>query len=87
MYSPIRVLGSPLTNTFLHRNPVLPNKQKKVVMVTGAAGFIGYHLASAIATGSVDGVRHKVVAIDNFNNYYDVNLKHVSKFVYLLKKQ
>lgn len=40
------------------------------VMVTGTAGFIGFHLASRLLT---DG--HQVVGIDNLNSYYDVNLK------------
>jgi UDP-glucuronate 4-epimerase len=39
-------------------------------LITGIAGFIGFHFASrAIKDG------HCVVGIDNFNNYYDVNLK------------
>lgn len=41
------------------------------ILVTGAAGFIGYHLCEKlIALG------HKVVGLDNINNYYDVNLKY-----------
>lgn len=40
------------------------------VLVTGAAGFIGFHLARRLL---VDGV--KVVGLDNLNAYYDVNLK------------
>lgn len=40
------------------------------VLVTGAAGFIGYHLAKqALARGD------EVVGIDNLNPYYDVSLK------------
>src|SRR5262245_24898996 len=40
------------------------------VLVTGAAGFIGYHTAEAlIARGD------EVVGIDNLNDYYDVSLK------------
>ncbi|MCQ6560432.1 NAD-dependent epimerase [Paenibacillus mendelii] len=40
------------------------------ILVTGAAGFIGYHLSERlIAEG------HEVVGIDNFNDYYDVQLK------------
>jgi len=42
----------------------------KVVLVTGGAGFIGSHTASALlARGD------KVVVIDEVNNYYDVNIK------------
>jgi UDP-glucuronate 4-epimerase len=40
------------------------------VLVTGAAGFIGYHLAQRLLA---DGVQ--VYGIDNLNDYYDVNLK------------
>lgn len=40
------------------------------VLVTGAAGFIGYHLAKRLLA---DG--HTVVGIDNLNAYYDVRLK------------
>ena len=42
----------------------------KRVLVTGAAGFIGFHLSKRLLDeGS------KVVGIDNLNAYYDVNLK------------
>ena len=40
------------------------------ILVTGAAGFIGYHLSEAlIARG------HEVVGVDNLNAYYDPALK------------
>jgi len=40
------------------------------VIVTGAAGFIGYHVCKwLIAEG------HKVTGIDNYNDYYDKSLK------------
>jgi UDP-glucuronate 4-epimerase len=42
----------------------------KDVLVTGAAGFIGYHLAERLLD---DGCR--VAGIDNLNDYYDVDLK------------
>lgn len=43
----------------------------QTVLVTGAAGFIGYHLAARlIASGK------RVVGFDNINDYYDVSLKH-----------
>jgi len=41
------------------------------VLVTGAAGFIGYHLCRRLLEGG-----DRVVGIDNLNDYYDVNLKH-----------
>ncbi|WP_077046342.1 NAD-dependent epimerase [Pseudomonas sp. KK4] len=40
------------------------------VLVTGAAGFIGFHTARRLCQ---DG--HEVVGIDNLNDYYDVRLK------------
>ena len=40
------------------------------VLVTGAAGFIGFHLAKRLLE---DG--HQVVGVDNLNPYYDVSLK------------
>ena len=43
---------------------------KKVVLVTGAAGFIGFHTTLALhAQGDT------VIGLDNFNDYYDVGLK------------
>jgi len=40
------------------------------VMLTGAAGFIGFHLARRLlARGD------RVTGIDNLNDYYDVTLK------------
>ena len=40
------------------------------ILVTGAAGFIGFHTTrKLIARG------HEVVGLDNLNDYYDVNLK------------
>jgi UDP-glucuronate 4-epimerase len=39
-------------------------------LVTGAAGFIGYHVIKRLCQQG-----HHVVGIDNINNYYDINLK------------
>lgn len=41
-----------------------------MILVTGTAGFIGFHLAQSLLE---DG--HEVVGIDNFNDYYSVDLK------------
>jgi UDP-glucuronate 4-epimerase len=40
------------------------------VLVTGAAGFIGFHVAEALLRRG-----ERVVAIDNLNDYYDQSLK------------
>ncbi len=41
------------------------------ILVTGTAGFIGYHLAIELLERG-----DEVVGIDNINDYYDVNLKY-----------
>jgi UDP-glucuronate 4-epimerase len=41
------------------------------ILVTGAAGFIGYHLSKRLLEKG-----HQVVGIDNINAYYDPNLKY-----------
>ena len=40
------------------------------ILVTGAAGFIGFHTAKKILESG-----HQVIGLDNLNDYYDVNLK------------
>ena len=44
---------------------------KPAVLVTGIAGFIGFHLARRLVAEG-----HPVVGIDNINDYYDVELKY-----------
>ncbi|GKX62591.1 NAD-dependent epimerase [Pragia fontium] len=39
-------------------------------LVTGAAGFIGFHVSQRLLS-----LGHEVVGIDNLNDYYDVSLK------------
>ncbi len=41
------------------------------VLVTGAAGFIGFHLSQTLTDRG-----DQVIGIDNLNSYYDVSLKH-----------
>ena len=40
------------------------------ILVTGIAGFIGFHLSKKLTEAG-----HSVVGIDNLNDYYDVSLK------------
>jgi UDP-glucuronate 4-epimerase len=40
------------------------------VLVTGAAGFIGYHVAEALLARG-----RRMIGVDNLNDYYDVGLK------------
>lgn len=42
----------------------------KKILVTGAAGFIGYHLSKTLCKNDFN-----VLGLDNLNSYYDVNLK------------
>lgn len=41
------------------------------ILVTGAAGFIGFHLVKSLMKSKI-----MTVGIDNINDYYDVNLKY-----------
>ncbi|GHV70529.1 NAD-dependent epimerase [Spirochaetia bacterium] len=41
------------------------------LLVTGTAGFIGYHLAKRLAAAGED-----IVGLDSINDYYDVRLKY-----------
>jgi len=42
-----------------------------IILLTGAAGFIGFHAARQLLSEG-----HQVIGVDNLNNYYDVYLKH-----------
>ena len=41
------------------------------ILITGSAGFIGYHLSKRLIQ-----IGSNIVGIDNFNSYYDVRLKN-----------
>jgi len=40
------------------------------ILITGTAGFIGYHFANRMVQEG-----HDVVGLDSINDYYDVKLK------------
>lgn len=44
--------------------------QKKVALVTGAAGFIGFHVSLKLLKNN-----WRVIGLDNMSDYYDVSLK------------
>ena len=40
------------------------------ILITGVAGFIGFHLANKLINRNID-----VIGIDNIKSYYDLDLK------------
>jgi UDP-glucuronate 4-epimerase len=52
----------------------------KTVLVTGASGFIGFHLSKKLLS-----LGYQIVGIDNLNNYYEVSLKEAR--LHQLKEQ
>ncbi len=48
-----------------------PLDTDKKILITGAAGFIGFHLSKRLLSLGM-----QVVGYDNINDYYDVNLKY-----------
>ena len=51
----------------------------KKVFVSGAAGFIGFHLCMQWKKEN-----HFVIGLDNFNPYYDVSLKNLRAKIIVL---
>ncbi len=43
----------------------------KKILITGSAGFIGFHLVNKLVKENFE-----IVGLDNINDYYDVNLKY-----------
>ena len=46
------------------------NENDQTVLITGSAGFIGFHLSKKLLDSG-----WKVIGLDSLSNYYDVNLK------------
>ena len=46
-------------------------RNKKSILITGVAGFIGFSLTEKLLKKDFF-----ILGIDNLNNYYDVNLKY-----------
>ena len=42
----------------------------KTILVTGAAGFIGFHMAKLLLHN-----KYKVIGYDSMNKYYDIKIK------------
>ncbi|MGP5192290.1 NAD-dependent epimerase [Psychrobacter celer] len=45
------------------------------ILITGAAGFIGFHLIKALLQTTSSDKNYSIIGIDNLNDYYDVKLK------------
>ncbi|MEN8624820.1 NAD-dependent epimerase [Psychrobacter proteolyticus] len=45
------------------------------ILITGAAGFIGFHLIKALLEIELPDSNNCIIGIDNINDYYDVSLK------------
>ncbi len=45
------------------------------ILVTGVVGFISFNFSNFL----LQNTKHKIVGIDNLNNYYNENLKLIKK--------
>tara|TARA_B100000029_G_scaffold445357_1_gene465715 strand:+ start:1860 stop:2816 length:957 start_codon:yes stop_codon:yes gene_type:complete len=52
------------------------------ILITGSAGFIGFNLAKSLLANK----KYKIIGIDNFDKYYDVNLKKKRNKILLKNK-
>ena len=51
-------------------------KTKQKILVTGCAGFIGFHICSKLISEGFF-----VYGIDNMNTYYDIDLKKKNSYL------
>jgi UDP-glucuronate 4-epimerase len=58
-----------MTSLSHHPSPIT-HHSSPIILVTGAAGFIGYHVARRLLERG-----DRVIGLDNLNPYYDVSLK------------
>ena len=54
----------------INTDKLYSDSHKEKVLVTGAAGFIGFHMSMKLIKEGF-----QVVGFDNLNDYYDVKLK------------
>ena len=47
--------------------------KQPTILITGAAGFIGFHMARKLSEVKP---HYQLIGLDNFDPYYDVELKH-----------
>ena len=55
--------------------------RNKKILITGSAGFIGFHLSKLLIEKN-----HKVIGIDNYDKYYDLNIKKKRTSILLKNK-
>ena len=69
---------------FIWSSKNLENKKQKIALVTGSAGFIGFHISKRLLD---EGWR--VIGLDCMSDYYDISIKkHVEyrKYSFTCKK-
>ena len=49
----------------------MPDLTNKTILITGAAGFIGFHLSKRLLESGI-----RIIGFDNINSYYDTSLKY-----------
>lgn len=53
----------------------MPSEQHQTILITGVAGFIGFHLAKSLLEKGFGNRPVRIVGVDNLNDYYDPALK------------